>query len=87
LIHQNEGTVSKMKWNIVLRTLLKATGISISTWAARSGKSGHLYSVRLMQPTTSVENYMEMLRGLDYKLVAVPRDRRTLEEKGEYEIG
>lgn len=73
-----------MKATAAVRKVMKEQGVGLSKLADRIEKSMRLVSDRLSQDNISVRNLREMLRGLDYKIVIMPRDVST--PKGGIEI-
>lgn len=73
-----------MKANAALREIIHQQRISISALALKIGKSPRLISDRLSQKNISIEKLNEILRGLDYKIVIVPRSYTA--KSGEYEV-
>lgn len=75
-----------MKTNEALRTIMEKQSVGVSQLAKRIEKSPRLVSDRLSLENISVEKLNEMLRALDYKLVIVPHNKPTSEDKGEFVI-
>jgi len=73
-----------MKAREAVRKVMEEQGVGLSKLADRIEKSMRLVSDRLSQDNISVKNLREMLRGLDYKIVIMPRDVAT--PKGGIEI-
>lgn len=73
-----------MKANQIVRAVMEEQDVGTSQMANRIGKSAAVVCGRLAQENISIEKLNEMLRVLDYKLVAMPRKNRLSE--GEYEV-
>jgi signal recognition particle subunit SEC65 len=73
-----------MKATEAVRKIMEEQGVGLTKLADRIEKSVRLVSDRLSQENISVKNLKEMLRGLDYKIVIMPRDVTT--PKGGVEI-
>ena len=75
-----------MKTNEALRAIMEKQSVGVAQLAKRIEKSSRLVSDRLSLENISVEKLNEMLRALDYKLVIVPHNKPTSEDKGEFVI-
>lgn len=76
-----------MKAKAVVKELMKAQGINNVTLATRLGISSAAMWDRLngKNKDIGVDLLREMLKAMDYKLIAVPRNARVPEEG--YEVG
>ena len=68
----------------IIREVMKMKGVTVSSLSSRLGVKQSTMSQRLTQKNVSVVKLNEMLRVMDYKLVAVPRTSRMPE--GSYEV-
>lgn len=63
-----------MKATEVIRAIMARNSIKVSTLAARLNIKSNVLSERLSQPNVSIDKMNAMLRAMDYKLVALPRE-------------
>lgn len=73
-----------MKANEAVRSVMKGKGIRPADLRRRLGIESNTMANRLMRESMNVNKLAEMLRAMDYKLVAVPADTRLSAD--EYEV-
>ena len=81
-----------MKANEVIRTILKDTHVSQSTLANRTGLTRQAVYERLKQKSSTSKDphslstaaFVQLVKGLDYKVVLMPASART--PKDSYEV-
>lgn len=73
-----------MKANEAIRSIMKTQEVKLSTVASRVGISSNALNMRLSQDNISISKLNEILRAMDYKIVAVPRNARVTD--GGYEV-
>ena len=71
----------------IIRDIVAKQGIQFSTVCSRLGINKNTLSERLRQRNPRVEKMSEMLRVIDYKLVAVPSNTSLKEGWYEVEVG
>lgn len=65
-----------MKSNEVIKAIMELVGVKPSVLAARLNLKSNAMSGRFKMENISIVKMNEMLRAMDYKLVAVPRETR-----------
>lgn len=68
-----------------LKEIMKIREVKPSMLCDRLGIKSNVLSERFKQQNISVAKLNEMLKAMDYKIVAVPRDARTPENGFELE--
>lgn len=74
-----------MKATEIVREIMERKGVRLIDVAARLGKKPTLIWDRLSQQNISVDKLNEMIRTMDYKIVAVPRETRLHDDWFEVE--
>lgn len=68
-----------MKAAEAVKEIMKQQDVRVGTLSARLNIKSNVLSERLGQTNLSMAKLNEMLRALDYKVIAVPRDTRLQE--------
>lgn len=69
-----------MKANLLIREAMNARGIRPTRLGERLGKTCRFVTDRMRKSNIGVENLLELLRVMDYKIVVVPSDTKMQDD-------